>query len=223
LRILQDFVEASETLLVLDEVYSLRLDFRGAHTLYNLKPDLIAMGKIIGGGLPIGAVGGSSEVMSVFEPRAGLRMVPHGGTFNANPMSMSAGLAAMRTYTPAAVTELNALGQRARTAIREAIAVSGIEAQVTGHGSLLAIRFNDRTLRNYRDVGVSKIERAQIEYFHKFLLNSGILAAPQLLFVMSTPMRAAEIDRLAEACLLGFRLIAAGLEEAQYSSLDSLA
>jgi glutamate-1-semialdehyde aminotransferase len=55
-------------------------------------------------------------------------------------MSMSAGLAAMRAYTPAAVTEPNALGQRARTVIREAIDVSGIEAQVTGHGSLLAIR-----------------------------------------------------------------------------------
>ena len=210
IRVIEDFTRRSGTLLILDEVYSLRLNYQGAHAQYGLKPDLMAMGKIIGGGLPIGAVGGNAEVMRTFESSAGKRMVPHGGTFNANPMSMTAGLAAMRAYDADAVSELNLLGAKARALIQDAIATARIRAQVTGDGSLMAIRFTDRPLGNYRDLVTTTMERTLMEFLHRHLLNSGILAAPQSLFVLSTPMQSREIERLADACLAGFRAIVAG-------------
>jgi glutamate-1-semialdehyde 2,1-aminomutase len=210
MRVIEDFTRQSGTLLILDEVYSLRLNYHGAHAQYGLKPDLITMGKIIGGGLPIGAVGGIAEVMRIFEASAGKRMVPHGGTFNANPMSMTAGIAAMRAYDAKAVSALNLLGAKARELIQDAIATARIHAQVTGDGSLMAIRFTDRRLGNYRDLVTTPGERVLMEFLHRHLLNSGILAAPQLLFVLSTPMQSREIERLADACLAGFRAIVAG-------------
>lgn len=170
MRVIETFSRRSGTLLILDEVYSLRLNYHGAHAQYGLKPDLITMGKIIGGGLPIGAVGGTAEVMRIFEASAGNRMVPHGGTFNANPMSMTAGLAAMRAYNSDAVRTLNLLGAKARGLIQDAIATARIAAQVTGDGSLMAIRFTDRRLGNYRDLVTTPRERV--------LMHHRILASP---------------------------------------------
>ncbi|HEY6618550.1 MAG TPA: aminotransferase class III-fold pyridoxal phosphate-dependent enzyme, partial [Steroidobacteraceae bacterium] len=210
MQVIADFTHQSGALLILDEVYSLRLNYHGAHAEYRLKPDLITMGKIIGGGLPIGAVGGTAEVMRIFEASSGKRMVPHGGTFNANPMSMTAGLAAMRAYNCNAVSELNCLGAKTRALIQDAIAIARIRAQVIGDGSLMAIRFTDRPLGNYRDLVTTPTERTLMEFLHRHLLNSGILAAPQSLFVLSTPMQSREIERLADACLSGFRAIVAG-------------
>jgi glutamate-1-semialdehyde 2,1-aminomutase len=210
IRVIEDFTRQTGTLLILDEVYSLRLNYHGAHAQYGLKPDLITMGKIIGGGFPIGAIGGTADVMRIFETSAGKRMVPHGGTFNANPMSMTAGLAAMRAYNANAVSSLNSMGAKARHFIQDAIATAGIRAQVTGDGSLMAIRFTDRPLGNYRDLMTTPTERALMEFLHRHLLNSGVLAAPQSLFVLSTPMQSLEIERLADACLAGFRAIVAG-------------
>lgn len=82
--------------MISDEVLSLRIDYHGAHGALGFLPDLVALGKILGGGLPVGAVGGSAEVMSVFDLRQERVAVPHGGTFNANPLTMVAGRAAIR-------------------------------------------------------------------------------------------------------------------------------
>lgn len=207
LEVVRKFHGTSRALLILDEVYSLRLHLRGAHTKHELRPDLIAMGKIIGGGFPVGALGGSVDVMSVFEERGDHRVVPHGGTYNANPISMVAGTAALQAYDGEAVERLNALGERARAGLRDVIKIAGIEAQVIGDASLMAIRLNDRPARNYRDLLLSESEKSRMAAFHRHLLDSGILAAPQLLFILSTPMQAAEIDRLCEACLSAFRLV----------------
>jgi glutamate-1-semialdehyde 2,1-aminomutase len=79
-------------LLIFDEVYSFRLGFNGAQGALGVNPDLTALGKVIGGGLPIGAVGGRADIMeAVFDPRAGRTKMTHGGTFHANPMTMAAG------------------------------------------------------------------------------------------------------------------------------------
>ena len=84
-------------LLILDEVISLRLGLGGAQALHGIDPDLTAMAKIIGGGFPVGAIGGKSEVMAVFSAEHGDRAaVPSGGTYTANPVTMTAGYACMR-------------------------------------------------------------------------------------------------------------------------------
>ncbi|WP_311974442.1 aspartate aminotransferase family protein [Bradyrhizobium glycinis] len=82
-------------LLIFDEVISFRLGYQGAQGLWGIDPDLTTLGKIIGGGFPVGAIAGKREVMAVFDPRHGKPALPHGGTFSANPVTMRAGLAAM--------------------------------------------------------------------------------------------------------------------------------
>ena len=86
-------------LLVADEVLNFRISYHGAAHAFGMEPDLASFGKIIGGGFPVGAVGGSRRVMSVFDHTGSLK-VHHGGTFNANPVTMTAGLETMRQMTP---------------------------------------------------------------------------------------------------------------------------
>jgi glutamate-1-semialdehyde 2,1-aminomutase len=75
-------------LLIFDEVITFRLGYRGAQGIWNIDPDLTTLGKIIGGGFPVGAIGGHRDVMAVFDPRPGKPALPHGGTFSANPVTM---------------------------------------------------------------------------------------------------------------------------------------
>jgi len=165
------------TLLVIDEVITFRLAEGGMHTRYGVTPDLITVGKVIGGGLPIGAVGGSSEVMSVFDPikADGLTW---GGTFSGNPMSMVAGLAALREYGQPEIVELNRLGDDLRVRLREA----GLD--VSGSGSLL---------RLLEPVGSTEF------WWH--LYSAGVLACTNGLLSLSTPMGEPEIDRIGDAII----------------------
>ena len=104
-------------LLIFDEVITFRLGYRGAQGIWNIDPDLTTLGKIIGGGFPVGAIGGHRDVMAVFDPRPGKPALPHGGTFSANPVTMRAGIAAMELLDDAAFARLDAMGQAVRSGI----------------------------------------------------------------------------------------------------------
>ncbi|QEE62112.1 aminotransferase class III-fold pyridoxal phosphate-dependent enzyme [Salinibacterium sp. dk2585] len=122
-----------DALMIVDEVITLRMAFGGLAQAYGVKPDLISAGKIIGGGFPVGAVGGREDVLGVFDP-LGQRNVGWGGTFSANPITMTAGRVAMALFDEEAIASLNARGNALRTALEEA----GIA--VSGNGSLMRIR-----------------------------------------------------------------------------------
>ena len=100
-----------------------RAEFGGLQSHYNVTPDLTALGKIIGGGFPIGAVAGRADIMDVLNPSAPKLLFPHSGTFSANPISTTAGLTAMEMFDKAAVSRLNALADRAKASINTAIKV----------------------------------------------------------------------------------------------------
>ena len=210
LSAIADFTRRSGALLVLDEVYSLRLHHGGAQAQLGLHPDLTAMGKIIGGGFPIGAIGGSREVMKVFDVGVRGNVLPHGGTYNANPITMAAGLAAMQAFNAEAITELNRLGHLARTGLKAIVRRTGVPAQVFGDGSLICIRFTHRPQHNYRDLTLSVEESARRDWFHRFLLNRGILCSPHGLLILSTPMGDPEITCLLETAADAFAQIVAG-------------
>lgn len=134
-----DFVEtlrheasAAGALVVLDEVITFRLGVAGLQAAYGIEPDLTVLGKVIGGGFPVGAVGGRADVMSCFDPERP-EPIHWGGTFSANPVSMAAGVAAMTLYDAPAVDELNRWGD----ALRGALGEQGVWA--SGHGSLLRL------------------------------------------------------------------------------------
>src|ERR1700733_13142831 len=126
-------------LLIFDEVITFRLGYRGAQGLWGIDPDLTTLGKIIGGGFPVGAVAGKAEVMAVFDPTSGKPALPHGGTFSANPVTMRAGLAAMALLDPKAFECLEANGEVVREGMRRALQDAGIAGRVTGAGSLLRL------------------------------------------------------------------------------------
>jgi glutamate-1-semialdehyde 2,1-aminomutase len=185
-------------LLIFDEVITFRLGFHGAQGLWDIAPDLTTLGKIIGGGFPVGAIGGSAEVMSVFDPSNGKPALPHAGTFAANPMTMRAGLAAMQLLDPTAFVRLDELGEQLRDGIDTAFRRLQVAGHTAGLGSLCRIHFGDRKVRDYRSAHMNANEAKRMAAFTMALLDRGILA-PGGLFAFSTPMTSSDVDIIVHA------------------------
>lgn len=174
-----EFIEAVQqaarsvgALLILDEVITFRLGTSGAQAIHTIEPDLTCLAKIIGGGFPVGAVGGRSDVMAVFADQGGQRAaLPSGGTFTANPITMTAGLACMQQLDEAAFTRLDEIGERCRAGLRTAFEAAGMAWQITGAGSLFRIHPNQRTIRSYRDTRHSSDEAETMAALQRNLLE----------------------------------------------------
>jgi glutamate-1-semialdehyde 2,1-aminomutase len=186
-------------LLIFDEVITFRLGYRGAPGVWDVDPDLTTLGKIIGGGFPVGAVGGHKEFMAVFDPRSDKPALPHGGTFSANPVTMRAGLAAMELLDKAAFVRLDAIGAAVRSGIDQAFRHAGVPGGTVGLGSLLKVHFADRPIRDYRSAYPTEQEARRQAIFNRGLLNRGVLAAGYGLMALSTPMTDADIDMIVKA------------------------
>ena len=199
LNALHEITREVGALLVFDEVITFRLGYSGAQGLWGIDPDLTTLGKIMGGGFPVGAIAGRKEVMSVFDPRSGKPALPHGGTFSANPVTMRAGLAAMQLLDEAAFTRLNVIGEAVREGINEAFRRNGVPGGTVGLGSLLKIHFADRPIRDYRSAYMTEQETKRQAVFNLGLLNRGVLAASYGLMALSTPMTDADVDTIVAA------------------------
>jgi glutamate-1-semialdehyde 2,1-aminomutase len=197
--VLQDCCRKFGILLVLDEVVSYRLDYRGAYALFGFEPDLVALAKIIGGGLPIGAVAGPARHMAVFDHTKGKPAVSHGGTFSANPLSMAAGLAALKAYDVAAVMRLNRMGDALRADISEQIARKGLPAQVTGIGSFFRLHLKTTPISDYRSCFASPSEKRALAKIHLAALERGCLLTPGCSGALATPMKDGDIGDVAAA------------------------
>ncbi|OWV85814.1 aminotransferase class III [Rhizobium sp. N122] len=184
--------------LIADEVISFRLSFEGASPLFGLEPDLVTTAKIIGGGLPIGAVSGSRDRMSVFDHSAGKPIVSMGGTFSANPLSMAAGLASLTHYSRAAVERLNTLGDRLRQRVRAGFASSGAEASITGMGSLFRLHVGRHEVTGYRSAYANADTAKLIRRVQLAMLDENILLTPNCSGALSTPMTETEVDLIAD-------------------------
>ena len=210
---LQRLARLHGILLCFDEVVSLRLGYRGAQGAMGIEPDLTAIAKTIGGGFPVGAVAGRAAVMSVFEAgEAASAKLPHGGTFNANPVTMTAGLAAMTAMDEARFDALNALGDELRLGLRSLLAELGVEAQVVGEGSLFGIHFHQRRMRRLEDIVATAEERRKTRFLQEYLLNAGMWMFPTgVAGCLSTAHTAQCVEQLCEA-------MRAGLIQAQRSA-----
>lgn len=204
---LRQWTQQNGALLVFDEVITFRTEVGGMQARFGAAPDLTAMGKLIGGGFPVGAIAGRDDVMAVFASGPqGLRL-PHSGTFSANPITMTAGLTAMRLFGSDAIGRLNRLGDLARERIAKAIATSGAPASVTGDGSMFRIHMKAEAPTDYRSAYLAPPEKKLLEQFVDGLLDAGILVIQTAAGMLSTPMGEAEIDRLAEAVGASLRRI----------------
>ena len=152
---LQEFAKRNESLFILDEIVTgFRFAFDGAMNLFKLDPDLFTLGKIIGGGLPIGAVCGKKEIMKMTDATVDNNKSSYcsigGGTFSANPLTMKAGYHTLKELrkNPGIYEKINSLGEIARRELAKLFVELGIRVQVTGMGSLFMVHFlNEKTKR----------------------------------------------------------------------------
>ncbi|BCW90732.1 Glutamate-1-semialdehyde 2,1-aminomutase [Alphaproteobacteria bacterium SO-S41] len=209
-QMLREECDAAGALLIFDEVYSFRLGYHGAQGELGVTPDLTALGKLIGGGLPVGATGGKAHVMeAVYDARNGAPKLSHGGTFNANPMTMAAGLVAMRLWDEEAVAHVARLGDRLRNGLREVLKIADAPGRVGGVASMISFFHSEGVVETYRDaVELFKANpgmHARSDAFFKHMLNSGIIMASHGFFVLSTAHTDDEIDFLLEQALSALR------------------
>jgi len=185
--------------LIFDEVWSLRLHYNGPHFPLKIEPDFITMGKMIGGGLPIGAIGGSRKAMSVFSVDHGEPMVKHSGTFTANPMSTAAGYAAMELMTPGEFDRIARQGEQLGHGLRRALRMNGVAGNVINCGSMTMVSFSERVATNYREYHVDQtVEvRERAAALGKLLENEALFVMRNL-FVGSTAMSDTDIEMTIE-------------------------
>lgn len=186
-------------LLMFDEVITFRSEFGGMQQRYEDRPDLTSLGKMIGGGFPVGALAGREEVMQVFQSMGGTPLLPHSGTFSANPISMTAGRIALELFDREAVARLNALGDRARAGIAKAFTGADFPATVTGAGSMLRIHMKSETPYDYRSAWINKDESEALRQLLEGMRQRGVLLVQTGTAMLSTPMGEAEIDHLCES------------------------
>ncbi len=210
------------SLFVVDEVITYRTNLNGAQANYNIKPDLTALGKMIGGGFPVGAIAGSAAVMDVMNPLSNQVLFPHYGTFNANPITMTAGRVAMRAFDEAAVISLNQLGDLARQQLSEAISAADVAACVTGAGSMFRLHLKPIAPRNYREAYLSPKLRVCLGKLLEHCFDNGLLMIETGAGMLSTPMTTVEIEKLTEVIFTGLKKIKPQLDEAHSSDLNRL-
>jgi glutamate-1-semialdehyde 2,1-aminomutase len=196
---LREVTRAHAILLISDEIISFRVDRGGAQRRFGYAPDMTTLGKIIGGGFPVGAFGGRADVMSVFDPTSNGTRVAHGGTFNANPVTMVAGHTAMTMLSDDEYGRIAALGERVRLGLSDLIEARGISWQVTGQASLFKLHPHPRSLIDYRSSLPKADEQAALEQFYLAMFGAGFILTPELAGCISTPMSEVEIDALVAA------------------------
>lgn len=196
--------DANKVLLVIDEVMTSRLDPGGLQRIMGVKPDLMTLGKYVGGGLTIGAFGGRAEIMARFDPSRP-DAYPHGGTFNNNVLAMAAGHAALTcVLTAESQARMNALGDRLRDRLTELARKHDVPMQVTGLGSIFGIHFHVGPIRNIGDLDRGERGRESTindikKLFHLDMLAAGQYISRRVMGDLSLETSEAEADGLCQA------------------------
>jgi glutamate-1-semialdehyde 2,1-aminomutase len=180
-------------LLVLDEVMTFRHGGHGLQTEWGVRPDLTTLAKIVGGGLPVGAVAGAEPVMAHLAPPRAER-IKHAGTFNGNPLTMAAGLATLQAYDRDAAVALDKRGDALRARLNGVLAPFGLS--VSGWGSMMNVHGSPQPPACWRDVRAG--DRARVERIHRRLLDEGLFVAPRGMIVLSTAHREEHFDALVD-------------------------
>ncbi len=175
LESLRALTEKHGVILIFDEVMTgFRVAYGGAQTLYGIAPDLTCFGKVIGGGLPVGAYGGKKEIMSQIAPQG---PVYQAGTLSGNPIAMIAGIATLEQLKKEGVYEsLAEKSSRLATGLAAAAQKSGIAARVDHVGSMLGMFFTDQDVTNFEDAKTCDLER--FAAFYQGMRQQGIYIAP---------------------------------------------
>ncbi|MBI2966178.1 MAG: aminotransferase class III-fold pyridoxal phosphate-dependent enzyme, partial [Chloroflexi bacterium] len=191
LKGLRDITRRLGIVLIFDEVIALRVARGGAQERFGVTPDMTAMGKIIGGGLPVGGFGGRSDIMELFSPKSGPK-VKHAGTFNGNPMTAVAGVATLEALTPEVYRRLDEMGDLVRKKLSDLIRDREAPMGVTGVSSLFALQFTTAAIRDFRAVQTNDKTFQRLMFIG--LLNEGFALSPACAGNVSTAVRAKDVD-----------------------------
>jgi glutamate-1-semialdehyde 2,1-aminomutase len=153
----------------------------GGQQIFEVKPDLTMFGKIIGGGFPVGAIGGSEDVMSAFDPR-NRGSIFHSGTFNGNPVTCAAGAASIRELTQARIDKMAKQGERLAAELARAARQVELPFSVRQCGSLMNVFF----LKEPPPATIAREDARAIANFHLAALNQGLFLAPRGMIALST-------------------------------------
>lgn len=204
---LRRLTRESGSLLIFDEVITgFRVAYGGAQELYRLDPDLTCLGKIIGGGLPVGAYGGRREIMNLVAPAG---PVYQAGTLSGNPLAVAAGTATLEVLKETApYGELEAKGRLLASGLAEAAQEAGVPVTINQQGSMLTVFFTDGPVRD--SATAQKSDTARFARFFRAMLAEGIYLPPSQFecWFLSTAHGEAEIARTVEAARRAFRAAA---------------
>jgi glutamate-1-semialdehyde 2,1-aminomutase len=172
---LRALTEADGALLVFDEVMTgFRVHPGGAQAMYGITPDLTTLGKVIGGGLPVGAYGGRREVMELVAPAG---PVYQAGTLSGNPLAMTAGIETLRTLAEPGVWDgVVRAGERLFAGLGDAAAEAGVAGQPTHAGTMFGFFFTESTIRSWEDA--KQADTTRFAAFHRGMLERGVYLAP---------------------------------------------
>ena len=198
-----DATRRAGALFILDEVICFRLAAGGAQSLHAVSPDLTLFGKLIGGGLPVGAVGGRADLLAVTDPRQ-LRMFVS-GTFNGNPITMAAGTVAVRELTAERISIMHRLAARLRAGLGQGAAAHGLPFAVNHAGSLMNVFFTPTPPA----APLVRTDAQTMYRFHLAALNHGLFLAPRGMIALSTVISDALVDEIIERASAAFADVAA--------------
>ena len=175
-------------IFVLDEVLTFRFGLGGCQTYMGIHPDLTMFGKVIGGGFPVGAVGGKAELLRIFDP-ADMKVF-HTGTFNANPVTMVAGDVSVRHLDEARIAKMDELCIRLRNGLLAAARKTGLPLAMNHYRSCLNLYFSESVPQS----SIVRTDTAIIDRFHSAAINHGLFIAPRGMIALSTVMTEEIID-----------------------------
>ncbi len=204
LDFLREITRAEDALLIFDEVMTgFRLAPGGAQERFKIKPDLSTFGKVIGGGLPVGAFGGRAEIMDKLAP---LGPVYQAGTLSGNPLAMAAGLANLEELLHHDVyCQLEELGEQLEAGMKDAAKAAGVAMQFNVCGSMFCGYFSGEPVHNVADA--MKSDREKFKRFFHGMLEAGIYLAPSQFEAgfLSTAHSAADIEKTVAAAAKALR------------------
>lgn len=174
LKFLRKITEENNIILIFDEVITgFRIAKGGAQEYFGVTPDLVTLGKILGGGFPMGALAGKKKLMEMVAPAG---TVYQAGTFNGNPISVTAGLAMLKQLDSSFYNELDKKGSKMRNGLMDLLAFNGFDFKVAGLSSMFQIYFTDSEVFDYNGAKSADTEKFNI-YFHE-LLKKGVFIPP---------------------------------------------
>ena len=189
LAALTALAHAHGALVVLDDCLMFRLAEGGSAEKYDFRPDVTVLGKFIGGGLPMGVMAGSHEIMDLLDSRRVGHMY-HGGSFNGNPLASTTGRVALAHLTAERIAAMDARAERLRLGLRAKADEIGLPIEVSGDGSILGLYFLDEQGEPDRDAG---------GYLHLAAVNRGIFPGPDGEMAMCTTLDDEALEATIEA------------------------